>query len=95
MVDLVGCGAPGPVGFGTEGGLYSDRLGVPSVIVGPGDIADAHRPNETVAPDQLEQCGDVLRRTITASVPTTARPRAGSPQSTIPAKGDLPHEYHY
>ena len=64
MVDLVGCGAPGPVGFGTEGGLYSDRLGVPSVIVGPGDIADAHRPNETVAPDQLEQCGDVLRRTI-------------------------------
>tara|TARA_B100000686_G_scaffold214813_1_gene221748 strand:- start:35 stop:901 length:867 start_codon:yes stop_codon:yes gene_type:complete len=64
MVDLVGSGAPGPVGFGTEGGLYSDRLGVPSVIVGPGDIADAHRPNETVAPDQLEQCGDVLRRTI-------------------------------
>ncbi len=64
MVDLVGCGAPGPVGFGTEAGLYSERLGVPSVIVGPGEIADAHRPNETVAPDQLEQCGDVLRRAI-------------------------------
>jgi acetylornithine deacetylase len=52
------------VAFGTEAGLYADRLGVPSVIVGPGDIADAHRPNETVAPDQLERCGDVLRRTI-------------------------------
>jgi len=64
MADLVGCGAPGPVAFGTEAGLYADRLGVPSVIVGPGDIADAHRPNETVAPDQLERCGDVLRRTI-------------------------------
>ena len=64
MVDLVGCGAPGPVGFGTEAGLYTDRLGVPSVIVGPGDIADAHRPDEYVAPDQLERCGDLLRRTI-------------------------------
>ncbi|MCP4851288.1 MAG: M20/M25/M40 family metallo-hydrolase [Actinomycetia bacterium] len=64
MADLVGCGAPGTVAFGTEAGLYADRLGVPSVIVGPGDIADAHRPNETVAPDQLERCGDVLRRTI-------------------------------
>ena len=64
MVDLVGCGAPGPVGFGTEAGLYADRLGVPSVIVGPGDIADAHRPDEYVAPDQLERCSDVLHRTI-------------------------------
>ena len=64
MVDLAGCGEPDSVGFGTEAGLYSDRLGVPTVIVGPGDIADAHRPNETVTPDQLEQCGDLLRRTI-------------------------------
>ncbi len=64
MVDLVGCGEPGPVAFGTEAGLYADRLGVPSVIVGPGDIADAHRPDEYVARDQLERCGDVLRRTI-------------------------------
>ena len=64
MVDLVGCGEPGPVAFGTEAGLYADRLGVPSVIVGPGDIADAHRPDEYVALDQLERCGDVLHRTI-------------------------------
>ena len=61
---LVGRGEPGPVGFGTEAGLYSDRLATPAVIVGPGDIADAHRPDEYVAPDQLDRCIDVLRRTV-------------------------------
>ena len=61
---LVGMGAPGPVGFGTEAGLYADRLGVPAVILGPGDIADAHRPDEFVDPAQLDRCSDVLRRTV-------------------------------
>ena len=61
---LVGRGAPGPVGFGTEAGLYADRLGVPAVILGPGDIADAHRPDEFVDPAQLDRCSDVLRRTV-------------------------------
>jgi len=64
MVDLVDHGPPGPVGFGTEAGLFHDRLGVPAVIVGPGDIADAHRPDESIDPDQLMRCGDVLHRTI-------------------------------
>ena len=61
---LVGRGAPGPVGFGTEAGLYADRLGVPAVILGPGDIADAHRPDEFVDPAQLDRCSDVLRRIV-------------------------------
>jgi acetylornithine deacetylase len=61
---LVGSGAPGTVGFGTEAGLYADRLGVPAVILGPGDIADAHRPDEFVEPTQLGRCTDVLHRTI-------------------------------
>ena len=61
---LVGSGAPGTVGFGTEAGLYADRLGVPAVILGPGDIADAHRPDEFVEPAQLGRCTDVLHRTI-------------------------------
>ena len=61
---LVGMGAPGPVGFGTEAGLYADRLGVPAVILGPGDIADAHRPDEFVDPAQLDRCSDVLRRIV-------------------------------
>ena len=61
---LVGAGQPGSVGFGTEAGLYADRLGVPAVILGPGDIADAHRPDEFVDPAQLDRCSDVLRRTV-------------------------------
>ncbi len=62
--NLVGRGGPGPVGFGTEAGLYADRLGVPAVILGPGDIADAHCPDEFVDPAQLDRCSDVLRRTV-------------------------------
>ena len=61
---LVGPDEPGSVGFGTEAGLYADRLGVPAVILGPGDIADAHRPDEFVDPAQLDRCSDVLRRTV-------------------------------
>jgi acetylornithine deacetylase len=61
---LVGADEPGSVGFGTEAGLYADRLGVPAVILGPGDIADAHRPDEFVDPAQLDCCTDVLRRTV-------------------------------
>ncbi len=64
LVDIVDTGAPGPVAFGTEAGLFHQRLVVPAVIVGPGDIADAHRPDESIDPDQLVRCGDVLTRTI-------------------------------
>jgi acetylornithine deacetylase len=45
----------GKVSYGTEAGLFQ-KMGVPTVICGPGDIAEAHRPNEFVALDQLAQC---------------------------------------
>ena len=64
LIELIGRGAPGPVGFGTEAGLYTSRLGAPSVIVGPGNIKDAHRPDESVALNQLQECTDVLPRVI-------------------------------
>ncbi|MBC8363792.1 MAG: M20/M25/M40 family metallo-hydrolase [Actinobacteria bacterium] len=63
---LVGSGRPLPVSFGCEAGLYADRLGTPAVIVGPGDIADAHKPNEYVEPAQLDRCVEVLHETIQA-----------------------------
>ena len=49
------------VSFGTEAGLYQ-RSGVPTVVCGPGDIAQAHRPDEFVALDQLARCETFLRR---------------------------------
>lgn len=44
------------IGYGTEGGLFAEALGVPVVICGPGDIAVAHRPDEHVTIDQLLRC---------------------------------------
>ncbi len=38
-----------------KAGLFQ-KMGVPTVICGPGDIAQAHRPNEFVALDQLARC---------------------------------------
>ena len=36
------------VDFGTEAGLYHDRLGVPAVICGPGDMTQAHKADEYI-----------------------------------------------
>lgn len=48
------------VGFGTEGGLYSSRLGIPSVVCGPGSIDQAHKPDEFVAHEQLQRCDAMM-----------------------------------
>ncbi len=44
------------IGYGTEGGLFAEALGVPVVICGPGDITVAHRPDEYVTVAQLLRC---------------------------------------
>lgn len=57
----------GPIGtipFGSEGGLYAERLGAPVVICGPGDIADAHRPDEFVTLGQLATCRRVIEGAV-------------------------------
>lgn len=48
------------VAFGTEAGLFK-HAGVPTVVCGPGDIAQAHRPDEFVSLDQLGRCEAFLR----------------------------------
>jgi len=53
----------GKVSYGTEAGLFQ-RMGVPSVICGPGDIAQAHRPNEFVELEQLAQCERFMDRIL-------------------------------
>ena len=54
----------GKVSYGSEGGVFEQIGGIPSVIVGPGSIAQAHRPNEYVELDQLGLCVDFLRDII-------------------------------
>ncbi len=58
---LSGSNATGKVAFGTEGGLFHGA-GIPSVVCGPGDIADAHKANESVSLEQLGRCRDFMAR---------------------------------
>ncbi len=60
---LSGNASVGKVSYGTEAGLFQ-KMGVPTVICGPGDIAEAHRPNEFVALDQLAQCESFIDRIL-------------------------------
>jgi acetylornithine deacetylase len=53
----------GKVSYGTEAGLFQ-QMGVPTVICGPGDIAEAHRPNEFVALEQLAECEAFMDRIL-------------------------------
>jgi acetylornithine deacetylase len=52
------------VAFGTEASLFVSMAGVPSVVVGPGSIAQAHTPDEFVELSQLLSCGEFVGRLI-------------------------------
>jgi acetylornithine deacetylase len=62
-MQLSGNATVGKVSYGTEAGLFQ-KMGIPTVICGPGDIAEAHRPNEFVALDQLAQCEAFMERIL-------------------------------
>ncbi len=48
------------VGFGSEGGLFSQRLKIPTVVCGPGSIDQAHKPDEYLSTDQLSRCDRMM-----------------------------------
>jgi acetylornithine deacetylase len=52
------------VAFGTEGGLIHGTLGVPTVICGPGSMAQGHKADEFVARDQLAACDLMMDRIV-------------------------------
>lgn len=43
------------VSYGAEAGIFQ-KHGIPSVIIGPGSILQAHQPNEFIEIDQLNEC---------------------------------------
>jgi acetylornithine deacetylase len=51
----------GKVSFGSEAALFHGA-GIPTVMCGPGHIAQAHQPNEWIALEQLELCEAFMRR---------------------------------
>lgn len=58
---LLGQNETHAVSFGTEAGLFQ-RGGCDSVICGPGDIAQAHKPDEFILPSELDRCMAFLRK---------------------------------
>jgi acetylornithine deacetylase len=50
------------VAFGTEAGLFHTRIGIPTVVCGPGDIAVAHKPNEFISLDQVARAEKFMHR---------------------------------
>lgn len=53
----------GRVAFGTEGGLFAARAGISTVICGPGDIDQAHKPDEFITLDQIAK-GEAFMRAV-------------------------------
>jgi acetylornithine deacetylase len=53
----------GTVAFGTEAAQMM-LLGSESVVIGPGDIREAHRTGEFVPVDELERCAEILKTAI-------------------------------
>jgi acetylornithine deacetylase len=51
------------VAYATEAGIFQ-QTGVPTIVCGPGDIAQAHQPNEFVLKSQLAACDAFLDRMI-------------------------------
>ena len=49
------------VAYGTEACFFQDGA-CPSVVCGPGDIAQAHKPNEFIAVSEIEKCMGFLDR---------------------------------
>jgi len=61
LAHLTGSEDYSTVAFGTEGGLFH-QAGIPSVICGPGSMAQGHKPDEFIAVEQLDACDALLRR---------------------------------
>lgn len=54
----------GKISFGTEGGLFQERLGIPTIVCGPGSIAVAHKADEYIEEEQMARCDQVLERIL-------------------------------
>jgi acetylornithine deacetylase len=59
----------GAVSFATEASLFQ-RAGIPTVVLGPGSIDQAHKPNEFITLEQVAACEAFFGRMISARPPT-------------------------
>jgi acetylornithine deacetylase len=61
---LAGRNGHAKVSYGTEGGLFHQVAGVPTVIVGPGSIEQAHKADEWIEEAELVRCAAFVDRVI-------------------------------
>ena len=71
---LAGTNEAGAIAFGTEAPCYQ-QAGMSVVVFGPGSIAQAHKPDEYIALDEIASCVEFMRRLM--------RELAGRPQRSI------------
>ncbi len=50
--------------YGTEAGLFSQIAGIPTVIIGPGSIEQAHKADEWIELAQLEACARFVEKLV-------------------------------
>jgi len=62
---------PGAVGFATEASMFM-QAGIPTVVVGPGSIEQAHKPNEYITYDQVTACERLFERLVRDPLPKLA-----------------------
>ena len=51
------------VSYGTEAGVFAPT-GIPTVVCGPGDMAQGHQPDEFIELDQLAGCMEMLEALV-------------------------------
>lgn len=61
VMRLAQCNAAEAVSYNTEAGLFQ-LADIPTVVCGPGDIAQAHKPDEFIDIAQVKECEAFMRR---------------------------------
>lgn len=52
------------VSFGAEAGLFASRLGLDTVVIGPGNMDQGHQPDEYIEEAELQRCDAMMDRLI-------------------------------
>ena len=68
VMALTGANTTGKVSFGTEAGVFSAMGDIPTVVCGPGNIEQAHKPDEFIELDQLGRCEVFLDKLLAVLV---------------------------
>ena len=59
-----GAAAAGGVAFGTEASLFQKSGNIPAVVCGPGNIAQAHKPDEYIKLSEIAKCEAFMRNLL-------------------------------